>query len=182
MYSYIVEPLSRIYIRQIVRRFKSILGVKYGSYINVVALLDILSKKIEGFSYQVVPDKELPKKVFATTNIQLGIIKIKQQIFDNACDGDGFARFCIAHEIGHYILLKLCGFQLAKTNSKYKIPKYMDPEWQAECFAGELLMGYDAVKNFTIQELVSKCCVTTKAANYQYNMFRKKYNMKGVII
>lgn len=173
MHDYIVEPLSRLDIRKIVKAFRKFLGIKYESYVDVTALLDILSKKFKGFSYQVVANNVLPKKVFATTDVNSGKIRIKQKIFDKACDGDGFGRYCIAHEIGHFILLKLCGFELAKADVNIRTPKYMDPEWQAECFAGEFLMGYDAVKNYSIDELVSKCVVTKKAATYQYNMFRK---------
>ena len=121
----------------------------------------------------MVANNTLPKKVFATTDVQTGKIKIKEHIFNKACDGNGFARYCIAHEIGHYILLVLCGFELAKADINIRNPKFMNPEWQAECFAGEFLMGYDAVKNYSVDELVLKCGVTKKAATYQYNMFRK---------
>ena len=173
MHSYIAEPLSRFDIRKIVKAFRELLGVKYESYIDVVTLLDILSKKLKNFSYEVVANNTLPKKVFATTDVQTGKIKIKEHIFNKACDGNGFARYCIAHEIGHYILLVLCGFELAKADINIRNPKFMNPEWQAECFAGEFLMGYDAVKNYSVDELVLKCGVTKKAATYQYNMFRK---------
>lgn len=174
MYNYIVEPLSRFDIRQIVKAFRNFLGIKYESYIDVTTLLDVLSKKFKDFSYQVVANNTLPKKVFATTDINSGKIRIKQRIFDKACDGNGFARYCIAHEIGHFILLKLCGFELAKADKNIRTPKYMNPEWQADCFAGEFLMGYDAVKNFSINELVLHCGVSELAATYQYNMFRKQ--------
>ena len=173
MYSYIVEPLSRFNIRQIVKNFRKLLGIENAWFVDVVALLDILSKKIPDFSYEVVANCTLPKKVFATTDIYSGKIKIKQHIFDKACDGNGFARYCIAHEIGHFILLRLCGFELTKATQDMNIPKFRNPEWQAECFAGELMMGYDVTKHFTVEELKDRCGVSKKAANYQYNMFRK---------
>ena len=54
MHDYIVEPLSRLNIRQIVKAFRKFLGIKYESYVDVTTLLDVLSKKFKGFSYQVV--------------------------------------------------------------------------------------------------------------------------------
>lgn len=67
MYNYIVEPLSRFNIRQIVKSFRKLLGIENAWFVDVVALLDILSKKIPDFSYEVVANCTLPKKVFTCT-------------------------------------------------------------------------------------------------------------------
>lgn len=67
MYNYIVEPLSRFNIRQIVKNFRKLLGIENAWFVDVVALLDILSKKIPDFSYEVVANCTLPKKVFTCT-------------------------------------------------------------------------------------------------------------------
>ena len=173
MYNFIVEPKSRYNIRQIAKAVRKCLGIENAIYVNVVALLDILSRIIPKFSYEVVSNNVFPKKVFATTDVNTGKIKIKQSIYNKACDGDGFARFTIAHEIGHFVLLVLLGFELTQTLSGRKPKPFCDPEWQAECFAGEFLMDYDVVKDYSEDELVSNCGVTPKAARCQFKAFRK---------
>lgn len=173
MHNYIVEPQSRENIRKIVKAFKDVLGIEDAVYVDVVALLDILSKKLLNFSYEVVANNTLPKKVFATTDIKTGKIKIKERIFNKACDGDGFSRLTIAHEIGHFVLLSICGLQLTRASRDIKIKPFMDPEWQADCFAGEFLMGFDVASKFSIKELKDKCGVSEKAARCQYKAFNR---------
>lgn len=175
MYNFIVEAKSRESIRYIAKTVRKYLGIEDAYYVDIVALLDILSKNIKAFSYEVVPNNVLPRKVFATTDVISGKVRIKQSIFDKACDGDGFARFTIAHEIGHFVLLGLLGFELTRTFTNEKPKTYNDPEWQADCFAGEFLMGYDVVKNLSEKELVNCCGVSLKAAHCQYKAFRKQW-------
>ena len=170
--NFITESMSRINIRNIVREFRKFLNINLDEYIDVVRLLDILSTRFDDFSYEIVPNNFFPKKVFATTDIRTGHIMIKQEIYDKACDGDGFSRFTIAHEIGHFILLYLYGFKLTKSLVNVNKKAYKDPEWQAECFAGEFLMGYDVARNFSVNELKNKCGVSLKAARYQFNKFK----------
>lgn len=173
MHDFIVEPKSRWDIRKIVNSFRKFLDIQNAEYVDVVMLLDILSKRIKGFSYEIVPNNTFSKKIFGTTDVKTGHIRIKQRIYNAACDGDGFARYTIAHEIGHFILLCVCGLQLAKAAKGARVEKFRDPEWQADCFAGEFLMGYDVVRNYSVKELMNKCVVTEKAARCQYDKFRK---------
>jgi Zn-dependent peptidase ImmA (M78 family) len=48
---------------------------------------------------------------------------------------------------------------------------YKDPEWQAKCFAGELLMDYEMTEGMSTLEIVKNCKVTLDAARYR----AKKY-------
>lgn len=52
---------------------------------------------------------------------------------------------------------------------------YEDPEWQVNCFSGELFVANHLVKDMTIGELVEKCGVTPAMAKYQL----KKYEEEG---
>lgn len=45
MHNYIVEPKSRRDIREIANSFRDFLGIGNAIYVDVIALLDILSKK-----------------------------------------------------------------------------------------------------------------------------------------
>jgi Zn-dependent peptidase ImmA (M78 family) len=44
---------------------------------------------------------------------------------------------------------------------------FEDPEWQADCLAGELLMPYDLIKGMSDEEVALQCGVTMAAAKYQ---------------
>mgnify|MGYP000952505712 FL=1 len=47
----------------------------------------------------------------------------------------------------------------------------MDPEWQANAFAGELMAPYDLVKNMSVEEISEKCGMSMTAASIQYRKY-----------
>ena len=54
-----------------------------------------------------------------------------------------------------------------------KIRSFEDPEWQAKCFAGELLIPAHLVGDLTPEEISEKCGVSYDAAVVQYKSMRK---------
>ena len=100
-------------------------------------------------------------------------IRIKESVYNGAAEGNGRDRMTIAHEIGHYFTLCFCGFQFQRNFKKETVPAYRSPEWQAKCFAGELLIDFDLVYNMQPYEIVDKCGVSYEAAYYQYNQIHK---------
>jgi Zn-dependent peptidase ImmA (M78 family) len=124
------------------------------------------------FHFEIVEDFELPRGVHADTDALNHIIRIKQSVYDGACNGNGRDRMTIAHEIGHYILLCVCGFKYQRNFTGSTIPRYQDPEWQAKCFAGELLIAAYLVKGMTPYEIMYACGVSMSAAETQWSKFR----------
>lgn len=53
------------------------------------------------------------------------------------------------------------------------VPTFMDPEWQANVFAGELMAPYDLVKNMSAYEISQKCGMSLQAAQVQYEFYHK---------
>jgi Zn-dependent peptidase ImmA (M78 family) len=165
---YIVEPKSRKDLRFLANKLREYLGLKDMLRIPIDKLLDILEEVLEDFSYEIVPDNELPWNVHAETNIRTGHISIKESVYDRACDGEGRDRMTIAHEIGHFFTLCFCGFSLQRNFSQKRIPPFEDPEWQAKCFAGEFMVAKHLTENMSIEEIASACGVSFEAAKYQY--------------
>lgn len=171
---YEAEPQSREGIRELANILRKAFGCENDLYFPIVELLDILAEKDEGFSYEIVEDDAFPKNIHADTDITTGHIRIKQSVYDGACSGRGRDRMTIAHEIGHYFLLCICGFKLQRNyDEKGKIQTCMDPEWQAKCFAGELLVPAHLVKDMSPREIAKKCGVSKDAAKYQYKKIHK---------
>lgn len=167
---YEVEPKSRYEIRRLTHQLRIKLQLFQELYFPIVELLDVLDEMYDDFSYEIVEDKELDKTIHADTDVRTGHIRIKESVYNGACDGNGRDRMTIAHEIGHYILLCVYGFKFHRKFSSENTPAYKSPEWQAKCFAGELLMNNRLIQNFTIEEIVEKCGVSSKAAEYHYNL------------
>ena len=75
-------------------------------------------------------------------------------------------RFTLCHEFGHWLLHQPENVSFARGD----IPKYRDPEWQANVFAAELMVPYDLTKGLTINQIVEECGVSYSCAEIQ-----KKY-------
>jgi Zn-dependent peptidase ImmA (M78 family) len=119
------------------------------------------------FSFEVVEDDQLPKNEYAHTDVVNHVIRIKESVYDGAYVGNGRDRMTIAHEIGHYVLMCVRGFGLQRNLSKTPARTYEDPEWQAMCFAAELLVPAHLVRGMGASEIARKCGVSREAAEYQ---------------
>ena len=169
MSEYIVEAKSRKDLRHLANILRKNLGLENELWVPIVEILDVLVEVLDGFSYEIVPDNELPPGTHAETDIRPGHITIKESVYERACNGEGRDRMTIAHEIGHFFTLCFCGFKLQRNFSKRKVKHFNDPEWQAKCFAGEFLVPYHLTKNMDTMEIVEACGVSFDAADYQLN-------------
>jgi len=170
MNDYIVEAKSRNELRDLANTLRKKLGLWDAVLFPIVEILDIMCEMFKGFMYEIVPDSTFPPEIHADTNIRKKLIRIKESIYDGACRGNGRDRMTIAHEIGHYLTLCFCEFTLKRNFTKTEIVRYCSPEWQAKCFAGELLIPRHLTKNMSISEIEEACGVSHSAAVYQYRI------------
>ncbi len=165
---YIVEPKSRKELRCLANALREHLGLENELWIPIVELLDVFAEIFDDFNYEIVQDNALPKGVHAETDIRSGNILIKESVYERACDGKGRDRMTIAHEIAHYFMLCFCGFKLQRAFDAKKVPPYMDPEWQAKCFAGEFMAAYHLTEGMSPAEIARFCGISRDAAIYQF--------------
>jgi hypothetical protein len=101
------------------------------------------------------------------------VIKLRQDVYNGACDGKGRDRLTMAHELGHYVLHDDLTFP-RKTNPS-EIPAYRNSEWQANCFAGELLVSARYAKNCSSAiEVTDRFGVSYECGSYQFNALKKE--------
>ncbi|MBQ9006577.1 MAG: ImmA/IrrE family metallo-endopeptidase [Atopobiaceae bacterium] len=93
------------------------------------------------------------------------IIRIREDIYDRACAGKGRDRFTVCHEMGHLFMHAHLDVSMARTRGSY--PAYESSEWQANAFAGELLMPHDAIVGMDIREVADRFMVSESAAEKQ---------------
>lgn len=168
MIKYIVEPKSRQNLRDLALSLRESLNLKNEKYFPITELLDVLAELFDNFSYEIVEDNELPFETHADTNALTGHIRIKESVYEGACNGSGRDRMTIAHELGHYFTICFCGFKFKRNFTNEKVKTYNDPEWQAKCFAGELLVPAHLMKGCSVEEIVEECGVSYDAARVQY--------------
>ncbi|MDE5765585.1 MAG: ImmA/IrrE family metallo-endopeptidase [Clostridia bacterium] len=171
--SYEVPPLGRQNLRDYAKYVRSKLNITT-PYFPVVQLLESLNSII-GVDYDIIDDSEWAKRFgedeHAQYNLTDKIIYVKSSVYEGACNDFGRDRFTIAHEIAHALLLDDTKIKFCRSDSNKPIVTYKNPEWQADCLAGELLVPYHLCKNMSVRTIMKECCVSFEAANYQRNKF-----------
>jgi Zn-dependent peptidase ImmA (M78 family) len=105
-------------------------------------------------------------------------IKLREDIYDRACEGEGRDRMTLAHELGHLLLHRNVGF--ARIDRDATVPSYMDSEWQANCFGGELLMCARHVHRCkSASEAERLFGVSSQAASTQWEAYKRDGIIKG---
>ena len=171
---YKAEPLGRRNLRIIARNFREKLGIEDVLYVNVLGILEwAMSLFFDGFEYEIVGQHELPKKRHADTDVVNRVIRIREDVYEKACNGDGQARMTIMHEIAHYLLIVVCGVKFARSFADERVKAYEDPEWQAKALAGEIMCDVRLVRHKTAEQIKAECGVSWTAANQAYVNCRK---------
>lgn len=166
--NYRSQPLSRQQIRDYARSIREAFlpdGDLWFPIENFLECLPFLSGN-EDFYFECVEDDEFPPNIHAEYNLDENCMRVKSSVYLGACNGNGRDRMTLAHEIGHFLLLKHSSVKLQRSFGE-SVPPYCDPEWQAKCFAAELLIPANQVAGMTADEVADECGVSLTAARYQ---------------
>lgn len=103
-------------------------------------------------------------------------ITLRDDVYENAWKGQGRARFTACHELAHFLLHR--NVPLSRMRSDGSDPIYCDSEWQADTFAGALMMSRHHLDQFVDEaDAAEQCQMTYSAAEVQWS----KYEGKGMI-
>lgn len=166
-----VRPMSRSDIRKLTYRLREDLGLRNIPYINVIRLVEIVFPEIlkwDDYSFEVGTLEKMQGNHGLT---QKHTITIREDVYERTVAGRGRDRFTVMHEVGHLLLHADAPIALARG----KVKPYCDPEWQANAFAGEMLVPYHLISGMTVEEIQSVCGVSKSAANYQLGQQKRTY-------
>lgn len=178
-----VSPLS---IKQIqkaantTREFAKQLGfVKESGCIDIVGLVElgkidvVCGDKNFQLELSVVPDELLPKAEAKT--YPNGVIEIRESVYNSATSNDPRSRFTLAHELFH--ALAHCSQITYCRNISDDTKIYCNSEWQADTFAGNLLLPDELIERYKAldEQLlssmlgVSVTCIKVRKKKYYSN-------------
>ena len=162
------EPMSRSDIRRFTKELREIIGVEKTEYFPIVHFVEwILANPDNGVELEIVEPEEM-KDTYGLTNTGSNRMCIRSDVYEGAVKGNPRDRFTLSHEVGHYFLHRPNSVSFARG----EIPRYRDPEWQANTFAAELMAPYDLVKN-SVDEIMRNCGMSRQAATIQYNVYHQ---------
>jgi transcriptional regulator with XRE-family HTH domain len=99
-------------------------------------------------------------------------IKLREDVYEGAWNDDGRDRFTACHELGHYLLHRQVVMARVRDESH---PVYRDAEWQADTFAGGLLLSPRHLPRLGSQENAAlQCGMTSMAAGVMWSKYKKE--------
>ena len=158
-----VPPLSLKQIRKRCELIRTIFDIPLNAPVDIVKVFEYILTQI-GVEFEIVPKHEMGTKHGETIPSE-NRIRIREDVYERACNGYGRDRLTMAHELGHLLLHRAETITFAREDGD--IPPYKDPEWQAKAFAGELLAPYEYIKDMSVIDIASHYGITEKAASIQ---------------
>lgn len=171
MHSFKALPLKRVEIRDLAMKLRKELGLEGHMWFPILEVVEQAFPELDkNFYFQVVEKDELGSSHGLT--IREGnttSILLRDDVYDRAYDGEGRDRGTVAHEVGHYLMHVNC--PALHRHFGGELRTFEDPEWQAKCFQGELLVPKELVKGMGASEAAHQCGVSIEAATYQLNLY-----------
>lgn len=138
-------------------------------------IMDVLEFRLptieEGFHLDVCSHAEMDAEeglVIAGSKC----IKLREDVYEGAWNDVGRDRFTACHELGHYLLHRQVAMARVREDSQ---PVYRDAEWQADTFAGGLLMSTRHLAQLGCADAaVAQCGMTPMAANVMWSKCQKE--------
>lgn len=167
MSSYSAAPMSRNDIKTLTKIIRDACGLAMEKYLQVVDVLELFLPRFDPeFVLEIAEVHSMREEGVAYPENH--VIVLRQDVYEGAINGNPRDRFTVAHEIGHYILHTPDRInRLGLARSREPLKPYLDPEWQANTFAGELLAPLLVISGLTIEEISRKCGVSKKTAEIQ---------------
>lgn len=154
---YQTKPTSRKKLREFSKIFRKRFGLNEIESVPVLHMLEQLPEVLDGTTYKVVEDWDLPQNIPARCYLdnENFVIEIKSSIYKGAYNNVGWCRGIICHEICHVFLYKI-GFTpiWERSFENNKLPPYCSVEWQTKALCGEVMMPYEQTKNMSQNKIM----------------------------
>lgn len=167
---YIASAVSRASLQGIANRIREIVGYENKPDFPIVEFMEfVMPKLIPGFNYEIVDDSHMENVEGLTSR---NLIRLPNTVYNAAAEDKGRARFTVAHEVAHCILIEDGNIVLARSGSR--IPAYRDPEWQANTLASEILIVPRLSVGMSVEDIMRSFKVSKRAATIHLEQKRKQ--------
>lgn len=163
-----VKPMSIKKIRLIANIVRNSLNLNARDKFPILQLLEwcMAGDQIE---VEIVEQYEM-KDAYAITDTSSNVIRIRQDVYDGAAQGNPRDIFTLCHELGHFLLHKPDRIEFARASEE--LPKFRDAEWQANTFASEIMAPYEEARKMSEEEIAKTYGMSRQAASIRYKKCR----------
>ena len=136
---------------------------------------------LDSLNYQILEDNDkfFDEGEYAKYNGLDNTIYVKDSVDAELNEEDiiGYrSNFTLAHELFHYMQVQVLDFKFEDVDDK--VQSYCDPEWQANEFAGQLLLP-EKYLDLEADELVERFHVSKECALYRKVKYKKRTKKNG---
>lgn len=144
-------------------------------YFPVVDIVEkVLGNILDEISFEVASASEMDDAEGLTCP-RGKFIRIREDVYDEACTGGVRARFTFAHELGHLLLHTDAEKPLARASAAERLRPFNSAEMQANRFAGTLLMPSRLIlPTDGPDDVMRRFGVSRPAATFRLDDLRKK--------
>jgi len=171
-----VPPLSGAQIAEIAEVIRRDMQIKTDDFPLIHFLELAMPRLFPGFALEVGLKGEMGANHGLTIPAE-NVIRLREDVYDGLFRGQGRDRFTAAHELGHYIMHRTVPIVFHRQEHG-RLASFRDSEWQANTFAGDLLMPRSLMLQCrSIDEVVERFGVSSQAAMVQ-NRKLNKFGMR----
>lgn len=174
-----VPPRSQLSVFGEAMDVRRQLGIHYDAFPIAQVLEFVMPKAFPGFNLEVAEMHEMGINHGLTIPAD-NVIRLRVDVYDGMVEGRGRDRFTASHELGHYLMHRDVPIQFHRAENG-RLPAYRDSEWQANRFAGALLMPTDKmIQCRCLEEVTDRFQVTMEAAGV-HNRILAKAGLMGIL-
>lgn len=171
-----VPPLSGAQIAQLAESIRRDMQIKTDDFPLIQFLELVMPRLFPDFALEVGLMSEMGANHGLTIPAE-NVIRLREDVYEGLFQGRGRDRFTAAHELGHYIMHRKVPIVFHRQEHG-RLEAYRDSEWQANTFAGDLLMPQSLmIRCNSIEEVVHRFGVSSQAAMVQ-NKKLSRFGMK----
>lgn len=166
------KPISRAELEELGWRFRVLVGADADRWLPVERIVEHSLPKLLGdeYCFEVRPTQEMGTR-HGLTEVGGKRLVLREDVYDGLVRGHGRDRMTAVHEIAHLILHPEP--LLSRRLEAGRPPAYRDPEWQAKCLAGTIMMPHRMVGGLTsVSQIAAEFGVSGDAAAYRAKQLR----------
>jgi transcriptional regulator with XRE-family HTH domain len=167
-----VPPMSNDKLESLAGKVRAIFCRNDDGMIPIIEIIEHrLPKIINSFTFDYRSKEEMGEAEGLVVPGENTLV-LRSDVYDAACRGDGRARFTACHEFGHFVMHHEVGLARFRKDSD---PIYCDAEWQADRFAGSLMMPRTLSTTVsTPTEAARKFGMSIQAAQFLLKKYREQ--------
>jgi IrrE N-terminal-like domain len=139
---FVVSPRKKRDIYDYAAQVRSVFSPIMGGrpWVPLDRVIELLPSFLPGFVCEICEPHEMGGD-HGQTDPDKQVIRIREDVYEQMCHGQGRDRFTVAHELGHLMLHQgQRAIVYSRSGGASTAPIYQNSEWQADTFASAFLI------------------------------------------